>query len=375
MNKQDLNIILKYIDDTITEKIDFGSTSKLNELWGVALYFLNRYEFSRNKKKLNKSLEIFEKSISKILLLKNKNAVLHDGLTGYSFTYNQLVKKNIIERDFLLEVALIDSIINSPNNIKLDLFDGSLGNFIVTKNQNLLELILNSISSFFDEVNTYRSKGEFSNNISLNDTLERYYLNVGLAHGWASKLSFLSTYGKISKKYDKEILKITQNIYNLILESKSGDSAFQYPTFAFSKKNLGKRLAWCHNDLGIAYSLLTYSNKIGNSNAKKEAIKIIDKISKEEVQLRLKINDPYICHGSMGIALIYFQIYLQTKNLNHIKLSNYWKEYAIEQLTSEEDLFKYEIGFLQGLSGVGLSLIYMQNPQNKVDWLELIHLC
>jgi lantibiotic modifying enzyme len=133
--------------------------------------------------------------------------------------------------------------------------------------------------------------------------------------------------------------------------------------------NISSRLAWCYGDLGIASSFWQAGNAIKNNYLKQEAINIMMHASN---RISLKENgvvDSCICHGTAGIAHVFNRFYWNTKIPIFKKTADYWIDQTLKMGAFEDGILTYrmfkgeeqslvsEYGFLEGMAGVGLSLI------------------
>ncbi len=376
MKKQStLASLLPILELKMERELDEDNPSEFYQLWGVCLYFLYRYYKTNDVTHINKCISTFSKAISKLIAVKDVSTSLHDGLGGFYFVYQKLCKDFLIENDERLETYFLNKLKTTNANLKLDLVNGIFGNYIVTKDESYLNLASELLIQFNKELNLIiESFQKNESQIDLNYK-ERYLLNTGLAHGWAGKLQFITKYyPKIKKEFTRnQLLDISNDLYRHIIQLRKNNHKLQFPSFAFNNESNAKRLSWCHNDLGIAFSLLIYAKITTNKNAEAIAIEIIDRTCNLKIDDNIGIEDPFICHGSSGVALIYHQIYQITKNQKHYKQSKYWLSQSY-QLYNNIESSTLDLGLLQGLSGLGIALQYIEGDIKYTDWLELIQL-
>jgi hypothetical protein len=370
-----LSSLLYHIESLLENKTLVTNQQELCQLWGVCLYFLYRYNSTNKEKYIYKCVQVFNNAISEIIINKEASTSLHDGLGGFYFLYQKLIRSSLIEKDDRLEAYFLSKIKSSNANLRLDLINGIFGNYIITKDEFYLNMASDLLVRFSNELNHLIEslpKNEVQKELG---NKERYFFNTGLAHGWASKLQFIGRYYHEMKNefVRNQLYDISNDIYEHIIYTRKNDGELQFPSFAFYNQSDFKRLSWCHNDLGIAISILIYSVIVNNKNAEAIAIDIIDNSCNLTIDNNIGINDPFICHGSSGVALIYYQIYQLTKVTRYYEKSKYWLNLSYD-LYKKNESSTLDLGLLQGLSGLGIAVQYLEGNITCTDWLELIQL-
>ncbi|MBU3662199.1 MAG: hypothetical protein FGM41_03250 [Bacteroidetes bacterium] len=370
---------IKFLIDTIEERLASSINVKINqnldELWGVCLFYLIVFQVKGKAKYLNQCILLFSKSLSLLIVGKNQSTALHDGLCGYYFLYLKLLKMQVIERNEKLDLFFNQKLKQSSSCYRLDLINGIIGNYLVTKDVKFIEYSVFLFDHFDKELNFLldEPKKNFQTH-SLNQK-ERYLLNTGFAHGWASKLYFIIAYIPLIQDDDIKIkmCKLAEGLYNRILLSEEGNNELSFPCYSNCTDNYSKRLGWCHNDLGIGYSILVYGLRTNNKSVVEKGISILKSTLVFNLESNMGVLDPFICHGSSGVALIYNRVYILTGDKNFKDKSDYWLNTCYSQFLNSKNNYN-EISFLQGISGLGIAALYLEGKVIDTDWLELIQL-
>ncbi len=84
-----LNVEFNFKSNTLKYSLDDGLTA-------ISLYFYYRYVYSKDELYLNQSAKFLTQAINTFFKAENKNISLHYGLSGIVFTYNLLVKNDVI---------------------------------------------------------------------------------------------------------------------------------------------------------------------------------------------------------------------------------------------------------------------------------------
>jgi lantibiotic modifying enzyme len=152
------------------------------------------------------------------------------------------------------------------------------------------------------------------------------------------------------------------------------DSQKFYSTFpswvAEDVNPANSRLAWCYGDLGIGIALWLSGNNTENKQRKDQAVEILLKTTQRKSIQDTGVVDTGLCHGSAGIAHIYNRMYKYTDRNEFKDAAEFWFNKTLEMAVHENTLsgFKayrteeyggpYEdFGFLEGIAGIGLTLI------------------
>lgn len=174
-------------------------------------------------------------------------------------------------------------------------------------------------------------------------------IDLGLAHGLPSYLLFLSKIENQKAEFNDAIdllllhADFTQK-HASIFPTKIKDGKPEYPS----------RLAWCYGDAGIGMTLLNLNNSAGE--------RILEIAALRRDPLNTRVEDPFLCHGSSGLALIFYKAWLLSKNDKLFEAAQYWTLETLKYLDNEFLPSKSSnITLLNGLPGIGLLLMATDN--------------
>jgi hypothetical protein len=213
--------------------------------------------------------------------------------------------------------------------------------------------------------------------------------NLSLSHGIASTIIILSN---ILRKYPKNetAFDMLEKSVQFLIRSKNIDTQQSiFPPYTSLENGLTRksRLGWCYGDLGIGISLIVAGSILRSQQATNEGI---DTLLHSSLRRDLSANsvvDAGICHGAGGIAHIFNRLFHKTGIYQFKDASLYWYEVTIGMANKGDDSFggyqmfggdsgwKNELNFLEGISGVGLTLISaLRETEPKWDSCILINL-
>jgi lantibiotic modifying enzyme len=120
-----------------------------------------------------------------------------------------------------------------------------------------------------------------------------------------------------------------------------------------AEDGLPARTAWCYGEPGIAIALLAAARATNNRATELAAIDIgLAAASRRAVDTG--VVDGGLCHGAAGLAHIYNRLFQATGLRQFAVAACSWIEKTIECWRTRADT---DVGFLNGASGVGLSLL------------------
>ncbi|MCK5820963.1 MAG: hypothetical protein KAH17_03710 [Bacteroidales bacterium] len=205
-------------------------------------------------------------------------------------------------------------------------------------------------------------------------------IDLGLAHGLPSYLLFLSN---IEQPVPDLIRDQTSNIkkgldtllatadftqkHGSVFPTRIKDGVAEYPS----------RLAWCYGDAGIGISLMLLEERIKGkqlkdlSEVQDVVLRGLKGVGENVLELaadrrdpkNTRVEDPYLCHGSSGLAMIFFKAYLLSKNDKFKEAAQYWTKETLNYLNNTHSPIHSvtekppDPSLLNGLSGIGLTLM------------------
>lgn len=241
------------------------------------------------------------------------------------------------------------------------------------------------IVSWLDE-NANRDDGITKWKSILNDKGKIGY-NIALSHGMSSVILVLCRLydAGIKQKQIEELVsgtmgyilsqEIDRTVYGCCFPSQStenGDDIYK------------SRLGWCYGDLGIAIALWQAGKTFNRQDWIQKAMDVM-LFSTQRRDLKYNsINDAGLCHGSSGVAMMFKYMYDETRNEHFAQTAQYWANATIDlaihtegpagymRFTLEKDSpWKPSYTLLEGIAGIGMSLMSIFNIDQKSKWTEL----
>jgi lantibiotic biosynthesis protein len=395
---ENLNHLLSEIDKLILNKSSSEPLGLISGLGGCSLYFSKRYFQTRRLAFQNYSVEMLEK----ILDQTNERALptfLSIGTPEIASCWliDQYVRHGLLnEGEKINSKIIIDSIVQSIsmdelNNNNHDLFYGFIGKAIIlmeNDKQNNKESIDRIIQSLInnrvkDSFGVHwKTPFPFYQSFKYEETV-----NFGIPHGCIGIILFLINCS-VSLNLKGELKPTLDNSIDWLIHKLDNEQNLLHHIYGNAGGGMG-RLAWCYGDLVLALVLLRYDEVASNKRSRKKAYELIAQASSKSIQesgvryyKEYDFYDVGLCHGTSSIAYMYEKMYQITSDLNIKSLADQWLAITIENLNkflshfdeiskSENKDIDYTMGFLEGLSGVGLVLISFLNPKLS-DWDKLL---
>jgi hypothetical protein len=384
VNEKAIHNIIEVITTKLINEDSSKDPSLFSGILGKSIYFSSLNKYNKNNQFDNKLLEPIEVWD---LFLKTGNVPksFSAGVYGYIFYLSYLCKNEFLEKEDIEDITnqLISWSVNfSLKEMEQDHFDylhGSLGLVVALSqigdisNNLSTEDYITKITSLLETKQSFLNENSILWKSRHHINTSTFIFNLGLAHGSPSVVNVLlillehSEYPQLIKQL---ILKGINGILEQEYLDKDNTSLFPTHVNTESMEKMGpSRMAWCYGDLGIAITLIKSGLSLNNKEWINKGIEIgmhtISRINLEENN----IIDSGLCHGMSGIALIYSRLYNYT-DVNEFKVcAMYWYEKTIESAFDKkgrlkyktwdemDGCFKFDTGFLEGISGIGLSLI------------------
>ena len=387
----EINALLKNIANAIANAKD-NNIGLFTGMSGFALYELSYGIYFKNEYFLLKGMQFVDKILHKI---NDSNAIesLCSGIAGVGWLLNYVKKEkwNIFYNiDSVLEEIDKYLILKLNKYLSINYWDylhGYVGigiyllgrvhnNPIVT---NALKKIIETLenSAIIDQ-DTVKWKSMNNGNF-----------NISLSHGISGILIFLI------QSYKLGILKERSNILlegciAYLLSQRIDFHKYNsfFPTFSLECKKdcYGSRYGWCYGDLGVCYALWYAGNTLNKQDLQETILNILIFESEKRKNLEQNgIKDACFCHGAVGVAHIYYRMWLNTNILQFKNAANYWYEKTINMSIFQDGVVGYkaycnaekgyikQYDFLNGITGIGLSLMhyYLQKKPNFDSCLML----
>lgn len=377
MNSIEINRILEeHLNKDKTPIVHLGILSQ-NGLGNTLLKLL--YTNVCNNNKILDSLRSDFEKITLLFYKHGMNTSFYSGLSGAGWFIDYITKNNLIELDSNSFLSQLDFLIYK-NTIRLlhennhDFLYGAIGNMIYlieriesAKNENrIIELV-----TMLKSISLKNSKGE----MYWNDTKSGgNKVDLGLAHGMAGKIVLLcKIIRRINKKTDGiEMLRRSIDFMLSAEQNSKCGSMFPAVKILGSTSSHCSRLGWCYGDLAIGIAFWQASQVLNDYDLMNRSINIfMSSISRFHLT-NTNLIDGGICHGYSGVALLYFRMYLNTKQPEFKKASEFWMNKNITLLQNDPNYKSYDpieakwsedSSLLSGASGVLLSIFSISNAR------------
>lgn len=201
------------------------------------------------------------------------------------------------------------------------------------------------------------------------ETNETIY-NLSLSHGIASNINILTRFfEKNIAKMQSEDMVIKSVNYLLSCQNENELSIFPNYTLTGRSEDQKSRLAWCYGDLGIGITLWQTSQIISDKVLEHNSLEILLHSTERRDLKKNSVVDAGLCHGTAGIAHIFNRVYKNTGNKEFKESADFWFNETIKMAKFEDgfagfknwqnwnNTWKNEIGFLNGIAGIGLAMI------------------
>lgn len=372
-------------------------TGLLNDLGGLSLFsFYYGHQFD-DADSLNKGEELTNDILLNISTsLKRGDIKYSSGTTGFVWLLKFFNKEGFVDfeaKDVLsdLDEIIYNFAIRELDKGNFDFLHGAMGalHYFLTDAEDLNDYAKGIISKLHSIVE-YTPEGKMYwpfFGITDPHKLEKS-INFGLAHGQPAVVSILSKAYRLNT--DNSILKeLIENTTQTIIDYKYQDernSLYPSTVHALQKSSYyskGSRMGWCYGDLGIAVALWDVGEVLGNRSFQSEALECLEKSALRRDLQGGFVRDAAICHGSAGIMYIFNKFSLLDNRNAYKDETEYWKNISVNLLNTDNDKLitghcawnnntehYNDFGFLQGISGVGLSFLSVINPEIK--WGEAL---
>ena len=351
------------------ENYESGKLGLLDGLSGIALFFTEHYKLTGNEK----SKENIDKIIRIILKSISSNGVIDStfcsGLSGIGWLFEYLELSQIEQMKPIM--ASFDNRILQFSTCQFllknyDLISGGLGGgmYFLRKKMNNSQITEGQICQIIE--NLEKISTETDNLLFWCKYKNQNRIDLGMAHGLTSILSYLNKVSTYSSILNERISKIVYSFRNFSQKYDEIGSFWSYDINVELTENvpIKSRLAWCYGDISTALTILSSSKLNKLHSFELFAIEVLDK---NILRVNLEENgifDATICHGASGIALIYKKAFHLTGFDRYKKCADYWLLKIIDFSEKGTDksgfdffngeFYSHELSLLEGIAGIGL---------------------
>ncbi|MGK4568983.1 lanthionine synthetase LanC family protein [Flavobacterium sp. 3HN19-14] len=269
-----------------------------------SLFFYKASKHFNDEHYLELSWQEFEKVYNEVEHADlQENLSLIGGFAGVGWVYQYLVNQEEVEYDAdffsFFDKIIIDYCANEQKINNYDLFYGILGygSYFLQRSKYdkvAADPYLNKLVAIFETMSINQQSGTVWFCDMFSDVKGK--INLGMAHGLPSIISFLAKVYDINKNADAKSM--AENCVNWLLTFKNPDpeAITLFPYFGnFNEKHSEiypiedensetTRLAWCYGDLGIGYSIFLCGIKTDNERFIAEGIQILKKCAERKIE-------------------------------------------------------------------------------------------
>lgn len=211
--------------------------------------------------------------------------------------------------------------------------------------------------------------------------------NIALSHGMSSIVLVLSRLYE-SGVSRNEIGELVAGTVGYILSQEWDRSVHGCCFPSQSTENGGEayksRLGWCYGDLGVAAALWQAGKTFGRQEWMQKAMDVMLFSTQRRDPKESSINDAGLCHGGAGVAMMFKYMYDETGDGRFAQTAQYWADVTLGLAVHEDGPAGYKrftlevtppwkpsYTLLEGIAGIGLSLLSTLDMERKNEWTEL----
>ncbi|GAA4309972.1 lanthionine synthetase LanC family protein [Compostibacter hankyongensis] len=378
-----LNYLLNLISIKCEENnIYINNDGLFNGKSGVSLFYFYYYSHTKSEKYFNLGSKLILEILEDLNRGKLVTPYLSNGLCGIVWCIDHLFEKGYLSdpAENIFGVKLYDSLTNiAIESLSLNNYDYSHGALGIMAYLNargkdvspILRKIIDNSNSIGNEV--------FWNPIIFSPALP-HKKDLTLAHGNAGVLAVLLQLLEKTKekKMLREIIKASSNyLLRGINRNSNVDLIFpDYVTNEYRNEHgINMQLSWCTGDLGILYTLHKALNILNEDKENEKIMALLEKCAFKRHEIGSGSPDLFFCHGCIGHAHIFNRLYRETRHSLFFTASEYWLNHISESKLNSS-IYKNQInsdlpnsmklGLINGISGIGLSLILLMSPESAI---------
>jgi lantibiotic biosynthesis protein len=360
---------------------------------GLSLFYFEMFRMTSQRKYLSKAMLFFEEAYKN---LSKNNFNLSHGSCGTMWLMNYFVQAGILSKsheDFLIHFdRLLCKVINSYSH-NIDPMHGllSIANYLFARNNSENVECLKKILMI-----VYKNKKKFKRGIAweshsyVPEIGNCKHINFGYAHGNLAVLYFLSKYIKhdIGTSLSRSLFESGME-YFLSFASTTEQSTF--PNRLDGRKRVyGSKIGYCYGDLGLACGFSAIANNLDRSDFRQMAMNLGRRVANNVFEKGNLVYDIGLCHGAAGNAYMLLKLFRELNDdiLLQASLKQYrqlltlkHKENGIVGFTSiayETASGKFSRksnhGFIEGVAGMGISIVSFLDDRRLYEWDQILYL-
>lgn len=365
----------------------------LSGVTGQALFFHEYYAYNSDIRYIHKRDSLIETAVDLVYEQAEHSATYATGLAGFAsglrYIYPLDMISDILDPSFFQEIDyfLLNCLRDEASRGNFDFLHGSVGicwYFLFSKDSELVHKSINILLRELEGQLVVRGNGVAWKKYAKGQTQNFY--DLGLSHGVPAilvilcKISLIKDFKKRAHYLISGVLTLMENS---MLDPKQYYSFFPYSVDNNNSLKTGSRLAWCYGDLGVCCALWTAYETTKNLGIKNLVENILDFSCQRMAKNDNSVFDASFCHGSAGIGFIFLFFYKKYSKQVYLDTARYWYEQTLSFAVypdsptgyktfspTEEDCWQNEDNLIEGVTGVGLSLLSLLNQ--RLSWGKLL---
>lgn len=392
--------LLESIDRELNARLSTLSPGLLNGNGGCALYFANRFLQCKEPKFLESAMHIIEAGIDRLNRKSKISRIdLNSEELNVCWLIDSFISKGLLSATESVSSNMIVDVIVQAGTEGIgfkrnnhDLFFGFLAPAIVVQansqiqNKTYIEnvikkliqnLVTDDLGSYWLTPDPFWISKKYKNTI-----------NTGIPHGMLGILLFILRFHEVYTLDTQSLEKIKSVNEWLVNRLTQENNKLKY-YYDSSECGHGK-LAWCYGDLAIAFTLARCYEVLGSTSSMIKFNELLGDIQNRSIGMTgiryfpsIDAMDICLCHGVSGITYIYHKLFKITGNQVYSDLSAKWLSITVDCTNKVirnintfaskdgEPNWNSTLGLLEGLSGVGLAMISIQEDRLS-DWDRLL---
>jgi lantibiotic biosynthesis protein len=345
---------------------------------GVALFFFYYAKFKRQEKYHDYAVKIIDNVFDEVSASTSNPYTISEGLAGIGWTIEHLSKNKLcdISTDEMLEdvdhflTEALELEIKENNYQYLHGYLG-IGWYFISrlpgeKAKNCLNLIIEALEK---QGIQNEDKGIKWQSLADRETGKMGY-DLSLARGISGIIAFLSKLYELNIRKDlveRMLSGAVEYLLRQTLDVRRYKSAF--PRWADDPSD--SKIEWGFGDPGIGVALWHAARRTGNKKWEEEAMRILLHSAARRDFREEKVSASGLLNGTAGLAQVYNRMFHYTGVETFKDSAKHWIDVTLGMAFKPDGLAGYKVwrhlnnrqgwtadpGFLEGISGIGLTLI------------------
>ena len=366
-----------------TQEPAFNSLGLYSGKFGILLFLSSYLQHFGASLSQQQAYDIFLDTCLQDVSEGIKSHTYCNGLTGIMFCLRLMNEYSFIDLDYSeiedgYRTYLLAKMTSDIENQNYDFMHGGLGVSLYYNTD--IEFAQRTLDALKQTAIYDGDRLKWKSSLGLNQGVG---FNIALSHGMSSIVIYLSQLYK-SGIFKDDVLPLLQGTINYIqaqqIDRDKYGSCFVTQSLENGSEIFRSRLGWCDGDLGVGAALWQAGRATGNAAWQEQALDIYEFSTHRKGYINAMVKDAGLCHGSVGIAMMFDYIYQETENKCYKNACDYWLSDTIRWAKFSDGLAGYKIyhhhsdgapefvnefNLLEGVVGIGLVLLSMSNRNVK----------